>query len=456
MTLQVREYATLSVGSGRQRDLDHGEVSQATFDWLLELHQRWNGKAKLLSVEGKQRLKLANYVGYLQSPAGEGIEILPKTELTAPSDPAPLRALLQRMLRSSPTLKHREASQAPLIASQQPLHQWVIGQFLRELTELTRRGLRFDYLNTEDECHYLRGQLDINRQLRQTPDKATRFHVRYAEFSPQRLENRLLRSALDAAAKHCQDSGNWRLANTLRLQLEDIEPHPQPLRDLPRWDTGKQLTAYRAVKPWCQLILESLNPNFQQGQRQGIALLFPMERLYEQYLEHCLRKQLQADYALKAQASSQYLLTHCPIGSQQSQRWFQLKPDFLIQQNNRTHCVLDAKWKLLDASKDTGQDKYNIKQADLYQMLAYGQQYLDGHGDMYLIYSSHTDFHQPLPVFEYSDRLRLWCVPFDLQSGTVKFGDDCALSRGIENEQMPRTAPKAALDYPLGSANFKR
>lgn len=436
MTQQVREYATLSVGSGPQRDLDHGEVSQATFDWLLELHQSWSGKAKLLSVEGKQRLKLANYVGYLQSPAGEGIEILPKTELTAPSDPAPLRALLQRMLRSSPTLKHREASQAPLIASQQPLHQWVIGQFLQELTELTRRGLRFDYQNVEEECRYLRGQLDINRQLRQTPDKATRFHVRYAEFSPQRLENRLLRSALDAAAKHSKGS-NWRLANTLRLQLADIEPHPQPLRDLPRWDTGKQLTAYRAVKPWCRLILETLNPNFQQGQRQGIALLFPMERLYEQYLEHNLRKQLHTDYTLKAQAASHYLLNHQPSGSTQSQRWFQLKPDFLIQQHKRTHAVLDAKWKLLDSSKDTGQDKYNIKQADLYQMLAYGQQYLEGTGDMYLIYPSHTDFRQPLPVFEYSDKLQLWCVPFDLKGGTVDFGDDCALSQCTIGQKTP-------------------
>lgn len=421
MSIQVREYATLSVGSTPSQNLDHGEVSQATFDWLLELHQSWSGKAKLLSVEGKQRIKLGNYVGYLQSPSGEGIEILPKTEQSTPTDPDHLRALLQRMLQISRNVKPREATPASLVTATEPLHEWLMGMFLHELAGLVRRGLRFDYQTIEDECRFVRGQLDINKQLRQTPDKATRFHVRYAEFTPQRLENRLLRSALDAVFRATQDNNNWRLANTLRHQLADIEPLHRPHQDMHRWSNGKLLVSYRAVKLWCELVLASINPHFLQGPRQGIALLFPMEKLYENYLGHCLTQQLQPTLTLKPQAMSQHLLKHRPSGSDADKTMFTLQPDFLVRQGKTELCVLDAKWKLLDQSL-TGQDKYKIKQADLYQMFAYGQKYLGGSGDMLLVYPKHPEFDQPLPVFSFDENLRLWCVPFDLHSGCLVKG----------------------------------
>lgn len=420
MTIQVREYATLTTDKSSQPSMDLGVITQATYDWLLDLPTGEN-EAPLVRHTAHNRLKLRQYVGYLQSPAGEGIEILPKTEQEIPSAPDKQWALLQRMLSASPKLSGREAKQATLQAKQQPIHEWIMGQFLRELAELVRRGLRFDYQTIEEECRFVRGQLNINRQLRQTPDKATHFHVRYAEFNPQRIENRLLRSALDAVSKLSQDNDNWRLAHTLRQQLNEIEPHPNPLRDLPRWDTGKQLLGYRAVKPWCQLILESLNPHFQQGTRQGIALLFPMEKLYENYLGHCLKKQLQPTLTLKSQAMSQHLLKHRPSGSDADKTMFTLQPDFLVRQGRTELCVLDAKWKLLDQSL-TGQDKYKIKQADLYQMFAYGQKYLGGSGDMLLVYPKHTHFDQALPVFSFDENLRLWCVPFDLDNGCLVEG----------------------------------
>ena len=98
MIIQVREYATLTTDTQQAINLDVGVVSQATFDWLIDLHQTWSGETKLLSVRGRQHLKLGSYVGYIQSPTGEGIEILPKTELVAPNEPFKLRSLLQLSL----------------------------------------------------------------------------------------------------------------------------------------------------------------------------------------------------------------------------------------------------------------------------------------------------------------------------------------------------------------------
>lgn len=115
------------------------------------------------------------------------------------------------------------------------------------------------------------------------------------------------------------------------------------------------------------------------------------------------------------------MLEHVPVGEKSSQRWFMLKPDFIITGGQTL--VLDAKWKLLDSRADNSLRKYEISQSDLYQMFAYGLKYIHGKGNMMLIYPHHLYFDVPLPVFRFDEDLSLWCVPFDLESGRLVKGE---------------------------------
>lgn len=424
MMVQVREYALLTCDSSETASMDMGIISPQTFDWLVTLQQGWGKNVQLLNREGKQFIRLAGYVGYFQSPAGEAIEILPKTQHEITNDTESLRQILRRMLKVSNGMSPREASAAALQKSPKPLHEWIFSEFLRHLVELVKRGLRFDYhLTDDDDSAFIRGQLDINRQIRQHPGKGTRFYVRYDEFTPQRIENRLLRTALDSVLRVTRDSENWRMANTLSHQLSDIHPISSPLEKMKSWNEGKYLYAYRSVKPWCQLILEKLNPDFQKGASQGISLLFKMEKLFENWVAYGLRQALRSGFYLGTQSTKHCLLTHTPATSQgKKENWFMLKPDFFIE-GPQERFVLDAKWKLLDASLANGEEKYGISQDDLYQMYAYGQKYLQGKGNMMLIYPHHAHFDSPLPLFRFDENLCLWCVPFDVARGVLVRGD---------------------------------
>jgi 5-methylcytosine-specific restriction endonuclease McrBC regulatory subunit McrC len=53
------------------------------------------------------------------------------------------------------------------------------------------------------------------------------------------------------------------------------------------------------------------------------------------------------------------------------------------------------------------------------QLFAYGHKYLSGRGDVVLIYPATLTFTKPLPVSMYTNDLRLWVLPFDLQTGQV-------------------------------------
>ncbi len=110
MMIQVREYALLTCDKSQPASMDLGIVSEATFSWLEQLQQTWSGTSHILSREGKRFLRLGSYVGYLQSPNGESIEILPKTTFEAPTEVVPLRQLLRRMLSVSLSITPRAIS----------------------------------------------------------------------------------------------------------------------------------------------------------------------------------------------------------------------------------------------------------------------------------------------------------------------------------------------------------
>jgi len=60
-------------------------------------------------------------------------------------------------------------------------------------------------------------------------------------------------------------------------------------------------------------------------------------------------------------------------------------------------------------------------------MFAYGQRYLEGKGDLALIYPKHEHFDSALEPFVFAEDLRLWVLPFDLLTGEFVGGDKVGL-----------------------------
>jgi 5-methylcytosine-specific restriction enzyme subunit McrC len=145
------------------------------------------------------------------------------------------------------------------------------------------------------------------------------------------------------------------------------------------------------------------------------CLLFPMERVFEQYVTAGFRR---AGVEVQVQHSSAWL-----IDDHNGMPRFKLRPDLIIRHNNQT-IVLDTKWKTLDATDHTGH--YGIDQADLYQLYAYGKKY--NATDLVLIYPAHEQFREPLQLFGYDASLRLRVVPFDLDK---PLNDTVALLLGM-------------------------
>lgn len=411
--VSVSEYASLTTEPVDAPSLALAQIPASAFDHLCALSEQFSrGGARLVQVEGRRRLNLDSYVGVIHTPCGTAVEILPKhTDSAGEHDIATSRRLLRRLIQSMFDLKAREAGRASLETFDAPLSEWVMARFLEELDHVVRRGLRFHYERVDEEQPFLRGQLNVVAQLRQPPGKQHRFQIRHDVFTANRPENRLLRSALDVIRRQSTRTDSGRLAHELSLRLAEVPSSVNVAEDFRAWGGDRLLAHYTAVRPSCQIILLHAMPLALHGATQGLSLLFPMERLFEQHVAACLRRQLDPRCRMRTPASSESL---CQLDGQDI---FRLEPDILLEHTDRRAWVLDAKWKLIDANART--DKYGLSQADFYQLFAYGQKYLQGKGDMALVYPRSRRLVAPIGPFKFSETLRLHVLPFDLGNDTL-------------------------------------
>lgn len=407
--LQIFEFDKLTeAGEGE----DDTSVPARVFTWLEEqcLGIREGTPAWLkLTRHGRRRaIQVCGYVGVLRAPCGFQIEVLPKIGRHACA--ASARTRLIEMLKCLRGFRHVRTANAQLRTEQMPLLEVFLHQFLLAVGQVVQRGLRSDYSTRQENLFSLRGKLLVTRHLSQNLLRRDRFFAEYDEFTSDRAENRLIHSALRKTLALCKVPDNQRLARELSFVFADVPPCTDIAQDLARVRLDRGMHYYQPALDWARLILEGDSPLTGAGKSTAPSLLFPMDALFEAYVAKHLARQMKTGFDLSPQVSRHHLVSH------REQDWFRLKPDLLITQGERTHLVLDTKWKLLDSTKGNGRDKYLLSQSDFYQLHTYAHLYLKEAGSVVLIYPRTDLFNQPLPVFDFrsSHGLKLWVLPFCL------------------------------------------
>lgn len=367
---------------------------------------------RLTQRRGRRVVQVTSFVGVIRAPHGFQIEVLPKVGKAIGGGAKEARQLLIEMLCCLQGFRHVQTDSAKISAARMPLLEVFIAEFLSTVERLVKRGLRSDYSSRQDNLFALRGKLLIAPHLRQNLYRGDRFFTAHDDFSIDRPENRLLHAALRRVLMLSASQANQQLARELKFVFADVPASTQARIDFQRVRLDRGMGYYADALAWTRLILDEESPLTGTGGYRAPSLLFPMEAVFEAFVAKHLARQLARPLILKTHVRSHYLVRH------REQNWFRLKPDLLIRDGGRDALVLDTKWKLLDGLKANGSDKYGLSQGDFYQLQAYGQSYLDGQGDVVLIYPKTAAFDQPLPVFEFpkSEELRLWVLPFCLTS----------------------------------------
>lgn len=223
---------------------------------------------------------------------------------------------------------------------------------------------------------------------------------------------------LTQVLKWTNSSNNQRLARELLFVFHDIEKSTDYKSDFRKWSKDRTLAHYRDIKPWCELILSEQSPITMSGDSNGVSFLFPMEVLFERYVAAKLKNKFDKPYSLSSQVRGKALAKH------KGDDWFNLRPDIVVYNDKNIVSVMDTKWKVLN--QEPGNANYNLSQSDMYQLFAYGEKYMNGEGELYLIYPKHERFYAPLDRFDFKPGLKLNVVPYDLVN------DECDITLVID------------------------
>lgn len=363
--------------------------------------------------KGRETIRVHNYAGLLELVDGTQLEILPKI---GPSEVArPVLLSMLRHLRHSP---FQTLTPASTRATSLPLWEVFIGLFLDTLESLVRQGLQPTYVSVEENGRFWRGKFQATRHQRENAHHAERLAVAYDRLTTDIPANRVLKAALQYVQHQLVSGMTQQRIRQLLWALDEVPTSASLPDDLMaiRQRTGVSASRlfhrYEPALRWAEALLGGRAFGVKPAQTHSRrlvspSLLFPMQRVFEDYVAHGVRSYWPDAGDVTVQESSAHL-----VDEHGGRPKFKLRPDMLIRQGGRT-LVLDTKWQRLNgpesgAALSTG--NYGIDQADLYQLYAYGKKYAAD--DLFLIYPAGDTFREPLPVFKYDATTRLHVVPF--------------------------------------------
>lgn len=379
----IREYEGFTRGvettvSGLQ------PLPEKTFDQLermILLNRAEDGHAlpvEFMSLGAKAHIgkviTARNYVGIVAMKDGAEIEILPKTAVTdGPDAIAAERKLLLRMLQTAGEISFKTFNAAHMDVARIPLLELFVQMFLREVRKIARRGFKSGYTTIEENAPCLRGKLLFARHIRANFAHQERLYVAHNVFSANCAENRLIKAALRRLLRFARVPAVRRDLQTLLAVMDAVPESSNLAQDFSLCSCGRSWENYQPVLDWCRIFLSGKSFTNLYGEETALALLFPMETVFERYVAACLRRYLDREkYVLSVQDTGRWLFDA-------PSKQFRLRPDLVVLDKNNGNplAVLDTKWKRLSDSGNAFSDSVckSASQSDIYQALAYQREY---------------------------------------------------------------------------------
>ena len=325
---------------------------------------------------GKKALVAQNYVGVMQTKDGTTIEILPKISNV---DENRSKTILIKMLKTLKKSPFKNFNMAHLKSDKMPLLEIFITMFLDELEKLIQKGLKSDYVTKEENLAYLKGKLNIKEQIARNYIHKERFFVSYDEYVSDRVENRLIKTALHYLYQKSSSNNNKKRIREYLFVFDEVQLSYTVKTDFSKVRLNRQMKDYEMVLLWAKTFLLQNSYTPHKGNDIAFALLFDMNLLFESYLSHYFKSNSKyLSMKVSTQDRSHHLLYENNRGV------FQLKPDIVLQDEDRI-IVMDTKWKVLENKR--------IAREDIYQLYGYGKKYQEENKlqKLYLIYPKTLD-----------------------------------------------------------------
>jgi len=358
--IQVFEYETLTTtDASEKRRLDAKEL-----DALYKLNDNSGGKYFAPIRNG---VKFCSFVGVLQV-GGTTIEILPKIDRQTTSDYSCWQQVLLKMLAVCNHIKVESVSDASLKRRYNSLLDLYFNIYLDEVAKLLHQGLVKRYRKEASNVSALKGRICFGRHIQQNLIHKERFYTEHQVYDQEHLVNQILLCGIRVLSRVSCNPFIKDKINRLLLDFPEIAEKVITEKHFVQVRLNRKTKPYEEALKIAKMIILNYSPDIKNGSEGMIALLFDMNKLWEEYVYRMLKREEKGGISILSQREQKFWNSKV------------IRPDIVVEKEGKIF-IIDTKWKIVDPG--------NPSDADLKQMYAYNM-YWDAPMSM-LLYPSATE-----------------------------------------------------------------
>ena len=359
--VRVFEHQKLTVG-------DPAVFSDTCFAALVRLNER-NGN-KYYTV-GNKRIWFKSFVGVIQV-GNLTIEVLPKADSYSGSNTEQKwqRALL-KMLHVTNRVRVESVSDAFLRLRNSSLMDIYIETFVTQVERLISEGLVRKYRFAESNLPFVKGRIVFNRHLTMNLLHRERFYTSHQVYDANNLFNGILKQALLILLHNLSRNSLTQRLNDLLVHFECISEYFPNDEWFDNIVYDRKTERYRNAMIIARMILHDYTPDIKGGTDNVVAILFDMNKLFQEYICYALRSAARKTTTMSIEITSQHTKSFWQNAT--------IRPDIVLKVITGSQSmvyVIDTKWKVL-SSQRPGDD-------DLKQMFVYNLYYTSPHSILFL------------------------------------------------------------------------
>ena len=332
-------------------------------DKIIDKLWQYNDSNKNIYFEAiRHGVKFKNYVGVIQI-GGTTIEILPKadkliTDCTTQKEI--WHNVLLKMLAQCKKIKVNAVSEASLRKRYHSLLDLYYELYINEVNQLIKHGLIKRYNQNSGNVLALKGRMDFAKNIQQNSIRQERFYTTHKVYNHNHLANQILYKALKVLKNISNNTVHIDGINRLLVDFPEIDEIEINKSHFDKLISNRKTASYNEALKIAKMILLNYSPDIKGGDENMLALLFDMNKLWEEYIYRMLLKV--DDKCIKVSFQNRDKFWKNKV----------VKPDIVITKTDiidnvkmEKNLIIDTKWKIKEYADPDDDD---LKQMYVYNM----------------------------------------------------------------------------------------
>ncbi len=299
--IRVFEYEKLTIHSKCSEGKELGEK-------VLNKLWEYNDKNNNIYFDGiRKGVKFKQYVGVIQI-GNITIEILPKADKqkATEEDKKDWHNILLKMLAKCKRIKVDSVSEASLRKRYHSLLDLYFELFIQQVNLLLEQGLIKTYRKNNGNLNALKGRLRFEKNIQNNLIHKERFFTTHQVYDYDHLLNQILYKALLVLQSITK---NTALSDSIIRTLGNFPEIEEKSINKSHFDSlvaNRKSTKYDEAIKISKMILLNYSPDIKGGGENMLALLFDMNKLWEEYVYRVLAKHQDDDLKVRFRNSDKF------------------------------------------------------------------------------------------------------------------------------------------------------